>query len=338
MGCTGVTAVQEAMWLQQELAPDRPNNVVTLWDVDGDLDIPLLTEALRTAVSEAGALTVNFRRGEGGLRMVARDPERPEPFHLDVGDADDPGDAARAVVAELVSRPFDLGEDALFRIGSIRLGATRHLVVLVFHHIVTDAFGVVTLLSQRVAEIYRALRTGSAVPELPANARGDAQQKDAAYRASERFAQAEEFWRDYLADEPTAARLPAGVRPAAEGRPAGHWDGLTEPLGMTTRTARIPAAELAVWRRTADAVGTSLPDLLAAAATAFLRHMCAVPEPLHEFTVNHRVGPLRRSLGLLSNRLPIRAEVPPAATLVELAEALGRSDGACCGTRATTCP
>ncbi|MFD5798214.1 amino acid adenylation domain-containing protein [Streptomyces diastatochromogenes] len=324
MGCTGVTAVQEAMWLQQELAPDRPNNVVTLWDVDGDLDIPLLTEALRTAVSEAGALTVNFRRGEGGLRVVARDPERPEPFHLDVGDADDPGDAARAVVAELVRRPFDLAEDALFRIGSVRLGATRHLVVLVFHHIVTDAFGVVTLLSQRIAEIYRALRAGSAVPELPANARGDAQQKEAAYRASQRFAQAEEFWRDYLADEPTAARLPAGVRPAAEGRPAGHWDSLTEPLGMTTRTARIPAAELAAWRRTADAVGTSLPDLLAAAATAFLRHMCAVPEPLHEFTVNHRVGALRRSLGLLSNRLPIRVEVPPAATVVELAEALGR--------------
>ncbi|WP_336116562.1 amino acid adenylation domain-containing protein [Streptomyces sp. PTD9-10] len=324
MGYTGVTAVQEAMWLQQELAPDRPNNVVTLWDVDGDLDIPLITEALRTAVSEAGALTLNFRRDEGGLRAVARDPERPEPFHFDVGDATDPGDAARAVVAELVSRPFDLGADALFRIGSIRLGATRHLVVLVFHHIVTDAFGVVTLLSRRIAEIYRALRSGSAVPELPANARGDARQKDAVYRASKRFAEAEEFWRDYLADEPAAARLPAGVRPAGDGGAAGPWDGLTGPLGMTTRTARIPAAELAAWRRTADTVGTSLPDLLAAAATAFLQHMCAVPEPLHEFTVNHRVGAQRLSLGLLSNRLPVRVEVPPAATLVELAEALAQ--------------
>ncbi|MFE1311041.1 amino acid adenylation domain-containing protein [Streptomyces sp. NPDC058755] len=327
MGYTGVTAVQEAMWLQQQLAPDRPNNVVTLWDVDGDLDIPLITEALRVAVSEAGALTLNFRRDEGGLRAVARDPERLEPFHFDVSDAGDPGDAARAVVAELVSRPFDLGADALFRIGSIRLGATRHLVVLVFHHIVTDAFGVVTLLSRRIAEIYRALRAGAAVPELPANARGDARQKDAAYRASQRFAEAEEFWRDYLADEPTAARLPAGVRPAGirpagDDRAAGHWDSLTEPLGMTTRTARIPAADLAAWRRTADTVGTSLPDLLAAAATAFLQHLCAVPEPLHEFTVNHRVGALRLSLGLLSNRLPIRVEVPPAATLVELAEAL----------------
>ncbi|MCP3820202.1 amino acid adenylation domain-containing protein [Streptomyces sp. A3M-1-3] len=314
------------MWLAQELAPDIPNNVATLWDVEGDLDVFLLTAALGTAVAEAETLTVNFRRGEDGLRLVARKPEAWEPFHIDVSDADDPADAARAIVAELVRRPFDLGEDALFRIGSIRLSGTRHLVVLVFHHILTDAFGVLTLLSQRIAAIYRALHSGSAVPEGPANSPGDASEKDAAYRASERFADAQRFWRDYVADEPTAARLPTGVRPAADGpaTEAGYWDGLTEQQGMTTRTATIPAAELAAWGRTAEAVETGVPDLIASAATAFLRHMCGLPRPLLTITVNHRIGALRRSLGLLSNRLPLLVEVPPAADFVELAEALGQ--------------
>lgn len=326
MGCTGVTSAQEAMWLAQELAPDTPNNVATLWDVDGDLDTPLLAAALRAAVAEAEALTVNFRRGDDGLRLVARDPEAWEPFHADVSDADDPADAARAIVAELVHRPFDLGEDALLRLGSIRLGGDHHLVVLVFHHTLTDAFGVLTLLSQRIAEIYRALRSGSAVPGRPADPPGDASEKDAAYRASERFADAERFWQDYLADEPTAARLPTGVRPAADGpaTEAGYWDGLTERQGMTTRTATIPAAELAAWGRTAHAVKSSVPDLLSAAATAFLRHICGLPRPLLTFTVNHRVGAMRRSLGLLSNRLPLQVEVPPAADFVELSEAIGR--------------
>jgi len=323
---TGVTAAQEAVWLAQEFAPDPPNNVVTLWDVDGDLDVPLFTSALRVAVTEAGALAVNFRRGEDGLRLVARDLGAWEPFCLDVSDAADPAGAARAVVAELVGRPFDLGEDALLRIGSIRLGAARHLVVLVFHHILTDGFGVLTLLSQRIAEVYRALRAGSAVPGAASRSSADASGADAAYRSSPRFADAERFWPDYLAGEPTAAQLPAGVRPAA-GAPvaeAGYWDALTEPLGMTTRTATVPAAEFASWERTAEALKTSVPDLLAAAATAYLGLMCGLTRPLHTMTVNHRTGAVRQSLGLFSNRVPIQVETPPAASLVELAAALGR--------------
>ncbi|MFD3938771.1 amino acid adenylation domain-containing protein [Streptomyces sp. NPDC058611] len=347
MAHTGVTSAQEAMWLAQELAPDIPNNVVTLWEVDGDLDVSLFGAALRAAAAESGALTVNFRRDGDALRQVSRNPGGWEPFALDVSGAEDPDDAARALVAESVRRPFDLAGDALFRFGSIRLGPARHLVVIVFHHILTDAFGVLTVLSQRIAEVYRALHAGSAVPPAPASSPADAASKDAAYRASGRFADAERFWRDYLAGEPTPARLPAGVRPA--GSPAGgsagapadasapsaspsagpgaaarYWDGLTEPLGMTTFTATVPAAEHAAWARAAEPLGTSVPDLLAAAATAFLHRVCDLPRPLLTITVNHRTGATRRALGMLSNRLPLQVEVAPAADLAELADAVGR--------------
>ncbi|MFK4122966.1 amino acid adenylation domain-containing protein [Streptomyces longwoodensis] len=326
MGCTGVTSAQEAMWLAQEFSPEVPNNVATLWDIDGDLDTALLADALRAAVAEADALKVNFRRDDDVLRPVVRDLSEWEPFRLDVGDAADPADAARAVVADLVRRPFDLAEDALLRTGFIRLGPGRHLLVLVFHHILTDAFGVLTLLSGRIAEIYRALRAGSGVPAGAPNPPQDAADKDAAYRTSKRFADAERFWPDYLAGDLPAARLPAGVRPpagAAGGEP-GYWDGLTEPQGMSTRTTTVPAAELADWDRASRATGTSVPDLIASAATAFLGHMCGLAEPLLTITVNHRVGALRRSLGLLSNRVPLGSRVDPEADFVELAEALGR--------------
>jgi amino acid adenylation domain-containing protein/non-ribosomal peptide synthase protein (TIGR01720 family) len=326
MVCAGVTSAQEAMWLAQEFAPDVPNNVATLWNIEGDLDTALLAEALRAAVAEADALRVNFRRDDDGMRSVARDRKAWEPFRLDVGDAADPADAARAIVADLVHRPFDLTEDELLRIGSVRLGPGRYLLVLVFHHILTDAFGVLTLLSQRIAEIYRALRAGSALPEGAPNPPEEAVAKDAAYRASKRFAAAERFWPDYLAGDLPAARLPSGVRPGADasaGKP-GYWDGLTTPQGMSTRTAAVPAAELAAWEHASTAAGASVSDLVASAATAFLGHMCGLSEPLLTITVNHRVGALRRSLGLLSNRVPLRSRVDPAADFVDLAEALGR--------------
>ncbi len=93
---------------------------------------------------------------------------------------------------------------------------------------------------------------------------------------------------------------------------------------MTTRTATVPAAERASWEHTARGLRTSVPDLLAAAAAAYLRLMCGSATPLHTITVNHRTGAVRQSLGLLSNLVPIKAEVAPGATLVELAERLRR--------------
>ncbi|MEU5980078.1 amino acid adenylation domain-containing protein [Streptomyces sp. NPDC047315] len=328
MGCTGVTAEQEAMWLAQEFAPDRPNNVATLWDVTGDLDVSLLSAALERAVADAGTLAVNFRRGADGPQLIARDLGAWKPFHLDVSDADDPAAAAREAVAALVAEPFDLGEEALLRVGSIRLEGARHLVVLVFHHILTDAFGVIALLSRRIAEVYRALHAGAPVPEGELRPGPDPLAADAAYRSSPRHADAERFWQDYLAGEPAAAQLPTGVRifddePAA-GADAGAWDALTEPLGLTTRTLTVPAAERARWERTAAESGTSVPDLLAAASTAYLRLMCAVAAPLHTITVNHRTGAARHALGLHSNRVPLRIDVAPTASFVELAEALRR--------------
>ena len=310
MGRRGVTAAQEAMWLAQEFAPHRPNNVVSLWDVDGDLDVPDLAAALRTIVGEAGALALNFRREDDRLWQIDRDLSDWEPFHADVSDAPDPAEAARSTVAALVAQPFDLAGDALLRAGTIRLGPGRHLVVLLFHHILTDAYGVLVLLSQRLAEVYRALRSGSPVPVAPARPAGDATEADEEYRSSARFAGDERFWRDYLAGHPAATQLPIGVRPTGDPVEAGPWDSLTGPLGMTTRTRRLPAGGAA--------------DLLAAAAAAYLQVMCGGGAALHTITVNHRTGNRRRSLGLWSNRVPFRAVLTPAVSLTSLARTLAR--------------
>nr|APD71600.1 non-ribosomal peptide synthetase 2 [Streptomyces sp.] len=325
MGSSGdVSSAQEAMWLEQNLAPEVPNSTTTIWDVRGELDLRDLEDALRTAMGEASALLVNFRQDDGALRLVPRKPDAFEPFRVDVSDAADPAHAAREFLTEQVRRPFDLGTDALFRIGTVRLGDGHHLVCLVFHHILTDAFGVFTLLSQRVAEIYRALRTGSPVPERRDTPPGIAGEKEAAYRSSARFANAGEFWRSYVAADGTAARLPAGMRAETTARTddAGFWDGLTAPLGVASRTARVPASEVAGWQAGADATGTSVPDLLTAAATAFLQRLCDTPKPLLSFTVNYRRGDIRQALGLYSNALPLAVEVPPTADVVGLAEAV----------------
>lgn len=109
MGATGVTtATQEAMWLEQVFAPAEPNNVVTLWDVDGDLDVPLFTSALQVAVAEADALWVNFRRSHDGLRLVAREPGGVGALRPRRERRRRPGGRARATVASMLCERFGL--------------------------------------------------------------------------------------------------------------------------------------------------------------------------------------------------------------------------------------
>lgn len=324
MDCVGVTAAQESMWLAQELVPGVPNNVAILWDISGDLDTAVLASATRAAVAEASALRLRFRYDGDGLRASTQDLGKWEPFQLNVSDAADPVHDARAVIADLVRRPFDLGEELLIRFGSIQLGSDRHLLVLVFHHILTDAFGAFTLLSGRIAEIYRALIEDSAVREGAPDSPSAAVARDAAYRASKQSTDAGRFWNEYLAGDLSSAVLPAGIRPPAGTHTAklGDWDSLAVSQRMVTRTTMISAAERKAWERAGAASETKLSDLITAAAAAFLRHMCSLPEPLFTFTVNHRGGALRRSLGLLSNMVPMRARVETEASFVELARTL----------------
>ncbi|QNE17032.1 amino acid adenylation domain-containing protein [Kribbella qitaiheensis] len=324
----GVTPAQEAMYLAQELAPDQPNNVAIIWDVAGDLDPDLLAVALRRAVAEVGPLTVSFVRDDTQVRQVARDPGEWSPFFLDVSDVSDPSADAHDFVRAQVSRKFDLARDLLLRLGAVRLSSTRSLVVLVFHHIVTDAFGVINLLSQRVAELYTALNTGQPAPALPVAEVAVAVDKDSDYRASSRFTKDEEFWVAYLAAESAPARLPAGVLPpkvtdsiqiADEVR---GWDDLSEPLGMISATRAVPAAVAEQWAAAADSSGSSVANLLVAASVAFFGSLSDSSRPLFSFTVNNRLAATRRAPGLLSNILPLRVEIPRRGTLAQLAEAI----------------
>ncbi|MFJ6666549.1 amino acid adenylation domain-containing protein [Streptomyces sp. NPDC091383] len=326
MSSSGVSSAQEAMWLEQNLSPEQPNSTTTLWSVRGAFDAELFQEALREAVAEADALLVNFRREGGELRLFTREPGAWEPFLVDLREATSPAHAARDFLAGEVSRPFDLGADPLFRLGTVRLADEHHLICLILHHIVTDAFGVFSLFSQRLAALYRALRGDTPAPERPGTAPGVAAEVEAEYRASKTFATAEEFWRGYVEEAGTGARLPKGLRTPPEARDTRpevedvrFWDSLSTPLGAVSRTAAVPAAEVAGWAGAAEGAGTTVPDLLTAAAAAFCARLCETTRPLLSFSVNHRSGRIRHALGMYSNALPLAVEVPPGDDFAALA-------------------
>ncbi|MFF4981020.1 AMP-binding protein [Streptomyces sp. NPDC001046] len=318
------------MWRAQEMAPDTPNHALTMWDVDGELDAAVMESAFLHVMGEAEVLRVTFVDEGAGLRLVPRELGDWRPFFHDLTGEADPEQAARETLADLVRRPFDLGRDLLFRLGVVRLAENRSLLVIAYHHLVSDGFGAGGLLSRRLAEVYTALARGERVPELahPWDTASFANEA-VDYLASQKFAEDMEFWGDYLKDAPPPAQVPrvalSEERRTALSQPlssADRWSEVAETIGMVSRTLTVPRAEADRWTEAAQSMGVWLSQMLTAAAAVYFRHRCDRPEFLLSLAVGNRVGVASRTPGLAVNVVPVRVKVPLGATFTEVAESL----------------
>jgi amino acid adenylation domain-containing protein len=325
------SSAHKGLWLAQKLSADALNHALTMWDVEGELDPAVMGSAFRRVLEEAEVLRVTFVDDGSGLRMVPRELGDWEPFFLDVGDAADPQQAAREALAEMIRQPFDLEHDLLFRLGVVKLAAARSLVVIAYHHLISDGFGAAGLLSHRLAEVYTALARGSEVPE-PQHSwdAGSFAAIATEYHASRRFTDDKTFWRDYLKGAPAPAQLPRIVlseeAQSALTAPiddADRWSELAGAIGVVSRTLSVPRAEADAWRAAAKSMGVWLSSMVTAAAAVYFRHRCDLPEFLLSLAVGNRSGAAGRTPGLAVNVVPVRVAVPLSATFAEVAEAVG---------------
>ncbi|MET7943988.1 AMP-binding protein [Streptomyces sp. NPDC005302] len=327
----GASSAHQGLWRAQEMASDTPNHALTMWDVDGDLDTAVMESAFLHVMGEAEVLRVTFTERDGhGLRLVPRELGDWRPFLLDLAAEPDPEQGARDALADLVREPFDLERDLLFRLGVVKLAADRSLLVIAYHHLISDGFGAGGLLSRRLAEAYTALAEGRSVPPLEhAWDTASFTAESDRYLASPQFTEDTAFWRDYLKDAPPPARLP---RPAlsdttrdALAEPlssADRWSQVAGAIGMASRTLTVPRAEADTWTRTAQSMGVWMSTMLTAAAAVFVRHRCDRPDFLLSLAVGNRVGVASRTPGLAVNVVPVRARVPLDATFTEIADTL----------------
>ncbi|WKX74333.1 amino acid adenylation domain-containing protein [Streptomyces sp. XD-27] len=318
------------MWLAQKMTPDALNHAMIMWDVDGELDPAAMESAFRHVLGEAEVLRVNFVDDGNGLRLVPRELGDWRPFFLDLSVAADPEQAAREALTDMVRKPYDLERDLLFRLGVVTLAANRSLVVITYHHLISDGYGAAGLLSRRLAEVYTALVRGAEVPEPPHTWDAESFAALAAeYRASPASADDTEFWRDYLKDAPAPAQVPrvalsesmeSALREPMSG--ADRWSEVADAIGMVSRTLTVPRAEADAWTEAAKSMGMWMSSMLTAAAAVYLRHRCDRPEFLLSLAVGNRVGAASRTPGLAVNVVPVRVRVPLGATLSDIADSV----------------
>ncbi|WP_349367911.1 SDR family NAD(P)-dependent oxidoreductase [Salinarimonas sp.] len=238
---------QRSIWIAEQMSPERSNFAVNAaYRIAGALDAPALQGALAALAARHEPLRTRFVAVDGAPRQVIDPP--PTGWRLPIAEAAE--DDAAAMEA-FFARPFDLAADPPWRARLLRHGPDRHTLLLSLHHIVVDDWSI-GLLLEDLGTLYRAARAGA-----PPIAADPVQFADICLARSRRADDDADiaYWREALADLPSAPPLPADVTAPPDDRP--HAGGVVTATISADLLSRVRAAAAAaettpfVWLLTA---------------------------------------------------------------------------------------
>jgi amino acid adenylation domain-containing protein len=309
---------QEQLWVLNHLegGGEAYHTAITL-RLTGQLDVAALRQALASLTEQHPALRTGFAELKGHpVQLVRPGSELPLAFIDLAGLADaDAESEARALLQADARTPFDLAKPPLARCRLVRLAAGRHLLGLCVHHIVFDGWST-QILIRDLAALYTGIVSGSpARLPVPLADYGDYATRQRQRMTGRHLADAERFWREYLAGAPELLELPADrPRPPQQSFAGGRVFGRVE-------------------RATADALGalaraqgsTLFVALLAGLATVLARR-CGQQDLVVATPVAQRGEPeFEDVIGLFVNTVVMRADLSGRPSFRELITRLAAS-------------
>ncbi|MFT7463714.1 MAG: hypothetical protein ACI9EF_002061 [Pseudohongiellaceae bacterium] len=299
-GHAPLTFAQEALWFLDQLEPDQANhNQPGAVRLAGQLDVRALERALGEIVSRHEALRSSFSVADGiPFQQIAP----ASPWTLAVRDLTGhpvPETEALRLATADSHLPFDLEQGPLFRSFLMKLGDRQHILVLNFHHIVTDGWSMGVFTTELQA-LYAAFRAGQPSPlaELPI------QMPDYATWQRQTFQGAKldehlSYWKEQLKGELHGVTLPGDhPRPAVQSYQGRHASiSLSAQLSDHLRTL-------------SKKQGVTLFMTLEAAFMAVLFDACRETDMVIGSAVAHRNRKeLEPIIGFLVNMLVMRADL-----------------------------
>jgi len=293
---------QEALWFLDQLEPDKAqHNQPGAVRLVGDLDVSALERSLAEIVARHEALRTTFSTADG---VPFQTVSAPGEWVLPLTDLSDRPHAeaeteALRLATEDSHRSFDLERGPLFRSFLMRLTEREHILVLNFHHIVTDGWSM-GVFTRELQQLYPAFRSGDPSPlsELAV------QMPDFAVwqRDSLKGAKLEQhlaYWKQQLAGDVSGLTLPTDhPRPAVQ-----SYQGLHEPIVLSAQLSDA-------LRELSREQGVTLFMTLEAAFMALLYDACRETDVVIGSAVAHRNRrELEPMIGFLVNMLVMRADL-----------------------------
>ncbi|KPI12160.1 condensation domain protein, partial [Actinobacteria bacterium OK074] len=312
-----LTAAQQEIWLSLQIL-GNPRIASVEREILGPLKLSAFEAALRRVVSETDALHTRFVSDGTLVRQVADPSLEWELTVVDLSAAADPRVAADAWVDTHWNRAYPIDQGPLFHYALLRLGPDHFWWHQQYHQIMGD-ISAFSLIEQRVAEVYRALVHGEAVPDPGYGSLTGLVDAELAYQESADFAADRRFWLE---------RAAAGLSPTLlAGGPGVGWDSAEVTRGCLR--ADQASIEIAGLNRAADAAGVRRSAVIIAAMAAYIGALSGTADVVVNLPVGARVGPVAQATpGVMSNILPIRLHIdgqaPFTALARQAAEEVGR--------------
>ena len=240
VGPQPLSHAQQRLWFLTQVDPESAiYNVPAALRLDGALDLAALGHTLNEILRRHQALRTRFIAIDGEpFQVVEPAGTLPLPLlDLSALGATEQEDRVQWQVLEEARRPFDITHTPLIRAGVLKLGPTRHVVMLTLHHIVSDGWSLGVLIRE-VSALYAAHVAGrpSDLPELPIQY-ADFAQWQRRWLTGEVLQRQLAHWVQTLADPPPTLQLPTDrPRSAVQTfRGARHHFSLAAPASAALR-------------------------------------------------------------------------------------------------------
>ncbi len=209
-----MSEAQQQLWLLAKMSQDgaRAYNDPAVLTIDGELDLAAFTSALTQVVARHESLrtTVDPKAD----RLVVHPPAPVAPAYVDLSGSPDPDHAVLTHLESFNRTLFDFVNGPVFSATLLKVAASRHVLVLGSHHLLTDGLSMVNVIGE-INTIYAATRAGRPVTlQAPMQYREfvrwhETQASSAAMKAHEAY------WLAQLAGRPSPGEIPADrPRPA----------------------------------------------------------------------------------------------------------------------------
>ncbi|HZF10319.1 MAG TPA: non-ribosomal peptide synthase/polyketide synthase, partial [Thermoanaerobaculia bacterium] len=307
---------QQQLWFLSRVAGSSTfYNLPVAVRLAGRLDVAALAASLAEVVRRHEILRTTFpESGEAGGQVeqeIAEGVALPLP-RIDLAglpEAVRPTEARRLAAAES-ARPFDLAEGPLFCARLFRLKPEEHLLLLVLHHILADAWSIGVLLRE-LSLFYPPLSRGTAgpspLPALPLQYADYAVWQRGRLH-EERLTQQLAFWRERLAG------LSPLELPTDRPRPP------VQRFRGARRRFALASEDTASLRALARGEGTALYTVLLTGFAVLLGRLARQEDlAVGTFLANRHREEVEPLIGLFVNTLVLRADLsgdPPFADLL----------------------
>lgn len=159
---------QQSFWLFEQLYPGTPTyHIPFAFKLKGDFDIPLFTQALTEIAHRQPTLRTTFETDAAGNPWQRIQPLSEWPvITRDFRALQNPQEITTQHLNEAIQRPFTLHQDKLLRVEIFQFADYEHLLLLVFHHLITDGWSI-GLFFNELTTLYQTLQKRLSSPLSP---------------------------------------------------------------------------------------------------------------------------------------------------------------------------